>query len=257
MYHKGKYLTKITSEIEELYSSKVITSKCPTTISNIKEKKYVYIPSYGKNKNRKKQLITKLIDTIEENENIEIRFSEEIDNIKHIEKKVYTQKGEELNYEKLISTIPLPIFYNLVSKTPTIKLISREVFSKVIVSKKEIFYHVIYCSDPNIRFNRIAKLGKQIFIEAPIKIEFSKLNTAEKKFLQKLKLEYLIDKEISLEKNTLGRIVGLSNEDFNYMNLEFHQNKIYFIGRYARWQYKLVENSIEDIESYFKEDLYE
>ncbi len=188
-------------------------------------------------------------------------------------KEVFFKNGFSINYEDLISTIPLPELLNIINNLPSEirSLIPKLKYNSVycinfcLNRKLEHKYHWLYFPQKDIPFSRL-------FFSS----NFSKNNAPTGKGSCSAIMTYLPDSKINLERfeeetiQILLELGLLKNEteivdripiNIKYgftlptIGIENHlkkimeflsNNNIYSIGRYGEWKYSGIEHAIED-----------
>lgn len=203
------------------------------------------------------EIINKIAKRLDENR---IRCNEKVIKVDLINKNVITTKNT-YNYEYLINTMPLNSFLNVCD------VLSNDVlnYNKVLVfnigfngesiDKKvnwiyfpnnEIFYRVGF-------YNNIAGTNKMsIYVEISYKAnEIIDIDNAFVQTLKDLKKVGLIDKQKVVAYNSYiinpgyVHITRKSSEFKNKIFADYEKQNVYFIGRYARWEYSAMDDSIE------------
>ena len=229
---------------KNIYAKKITSRYCKTTLDNIVYKKKIFVPTNNKIEGRQKILLSSIYNNLK---NTNITFNRKIISISMEKQEIVDSTGLTIKYKYLISTIPLPQLINILNIKMDYNLpcIVKPFYISVINVNFEKKYHVIYCVDKKVRINRIAYLGKKIYIESPEKFSSDSLNKTEKMFIQQIINKFgLLDIELSfnLEQAIYPRFVENEVEDTNKFIRFMEANNIFLLGRYANWKFMLTEN---------------
>lgn len=232
-----------TDELSEKYSKKILGRKSGNTIKFLEKNKNAYVIR-EKDKVGRKMLLQKIL--VERNKNNKFMYETEVKSINLKTKVLTLENGDNINYDILISTIPLNYLMNL-TNNKTIDLFYKPFNIIKIYGLEDIDYKVAYCTDLDIRINRIARLGNTIFIESPDKISLEEMNIEEKKFIDM----FITQDNLKKYKNKSyqifpGRFSQLNDNDYEKIKNIFLKYNIYLLGRMATWRFKLVEDVLDD-----------
>jgi hypothetical protein len=104
-------------------------------------------------------------------------------------------------------------------------------------------YHVIYCSDPHVRVNRVACLGERLYMESPEEISLEKLNPIEEKFMEQVKKKLgLTELSFDLKNAPYPRFVENDLNETEKLEKHLETQGIFLLGRYASWRFLLTED---------------
>ena len=232
-----------TDEFSEKYSKKILGRKSGNTIKFLEKNKNAFVIR-DNDKVGRKMLLQNIL--IERNKNNNFLYDNEVKSINLKDKVITLENGNSINYDILISTIPLNYLMNL-TENKIIDLFYKPFNIIKIYGLEDIDYKVAYCTDANIRINRIARLGNTIFIESPNKLSLSEMNAEENKFI-----DMFISKDnLKKYKNKSyqifpGRFSQLNNNDYQKVEDFFLKYNVFLLERMATWRFKLVEDVLED-----------
>ena len=188
-----------------------------------------------------------------------IHLNEEVIGVDVEKKLVFTEK-ETYHYEYLINTSPLNIFLKMIEK-PTNILTYNQVlvlnfgFDRESIDKtiswvyypgNEIFYRVGF-------YNNIAGTKYlSIYVEISYKMnEKINIELALKRSLEDLKKVGVINEHKVIAQNSYivnPGYVHITNEGKKFTNMfisSMRKKNVYMIGRYAKWEYSAMDDSLE------------
>ena len=244
IYDQMRIYTSGSKELSLKYSMKTIGVNSGNTIRFLEKRKKAYVINDCDNIGRKMLLF----ETLHAREkNIHYVYECTISQIDVINKVLTDSNGNEHKYDILISSIPLNAFIKSANLT---KLVTEDLISypffirryKVLADNK---YRVLYCTDSNIRFTRIAKLNDTIFVESRNKLGAEELNADEMRFLNEFNLLDIYSDAI-IYQIIPGRFKQIQDDTYSHIIENLRTNSIFLLGRMATWRFKLVEDIVED-----------
>lgn len=190
----------------------------------------------------------------------------------NIEKKFATVKEKNqvyiIHYNKLINTIPFHQFLHCLDDGRYNKLMNKLSFNKVLVlnigfDKNTLSYrnyHWIYFPEKEINFYRVGFYSNILNtdkLSIYVEIGFDKNNDINikneyEKTLENLKKigiisdHRIIDYEAILMNPAYIHINSKHNLEINEVISQLRKKEIYTIGRYGRWKYCSIEDSMQD-----------
>ena len=237
LYERGN------DKFSEKYSQKILGKASGNTIKFLEKNKSAYVIK-DKNKTGRKMLLQKVLQ--ERNKNHNFLYNTEVKSINLQNKCIVLNNGKCIGYDFLISTIPLNYLMNL-TKNKMIDLYYKPFNIIKIYGLNDIDYKVAYCTDFNIRINRIARLGDTIFIESPNKLSLNKINQDEKNFINMfIKIDDIKKYKNKNYRIFPGRFLQLDDNNYEKVKGFFLKYNVFLLGRMATWRFKLVENVLED-----------
>jgi len=202
-----------------------------------------------------------------------VNTSCEVENINIDDKKIKFKNQDEAQYDKIVSSIPLPELINIVTPLPSkiqeaikkLKFTSIYVLNLGIKRKDISFAHWIYFPSEKFPFYRIgfpyrfsSKLAPSNCSSIYAEVAYSEYNPIDKKDIQSKIIEKLIHLGIIYSRDDIATIYPIDIKygyiiyDKNYKKnkdiiIQFlEENNIYSAGRYGSWEYKSMEDSILD-----------
>lgn len=245
IYDHNIIYTMGSDELCIKYSKKIVDSISGNTIRFLEKEKKAYVLSQNDMQGRKELLYQYLKANNSEKKNIRYIFNCRI--LEVAEQFVIDDMGNQYNFDYLISTISLQSFVNI-SKLPfnlQSDLVNYPFYIRRFKLKSDKEYRVLYCTDENIRFSRIAKLDNTVFLESRVPIDYSELTTSEQGFLS---LFNLLDYYQNAPVYPIypGRFIQLSDEKYDMVTEYLCRKNIFLLGRMATWRFKLVEHIVKD-----------
>lgn len=242
IWDNGKRFYYPTLEHQKNYSQKITRTNCRTTLSMLKPHKTIYIPEYGNYLGRQKVILEFINSKLDVNSCLYNTFLKKID----LEQKIAYSENYQIHYQYLVSTIPLSFFQNIILPRiiQPLPCLSYPFYMSVNSVPAQDIYHVIYCTDPQVRFNRAALLNDTLYIESNQSIDLSILNLKEAQFIREVThLSNIGESNLSsFSKSPYVRFVNNDVNATNNLKQRLQQFQVYLLGRYATWQYILVEN---------------
>lgn len=252
IWYEDQEIDYCNKHISNLYSEKILSRVCNTTLLNYKHLKKIYIPK--KNIAGQSYIISELKNRIVD-KNVKCYYGMSITEIDQNQNIAFTNTGEIIKYKKCISTVPLNILCKIIKKDiPKNIICLSEPFAMKTIDNTMYEYKVTYCADKHNRFYRIAKLYNKIYIESRQLLNYDALNHSEIKFLEHNGISEYQYKNLAINRIvTPGRIFG--NEEDNVKKYEqcFSDRNIYLLGRFSKWRYQLTEDTFREAEEIIKE----
>lgn len=244
IYNNGNVIYEGNIDLAEKYAIKVLGHRSGNTIRFLeKRKKAFVIMDHNGNPGRKMAFYYELR---KKNSDQAYLFNTEAVRVDGLRKKVYTSNGDEIEYDFLISTIPLKSLNRITKQCQ--KEDSLFTACPFIINRFQVEadgrYQVLYCTDAGVRFSRIAKLNDRIFLESRENVDFDLLTQEERRFVN------LIFHPVSgPEKSYInypGRFRQLEDDIWEQIQAMYREQDIFLLGRMATWRFKLVEDIYED-----------
>lgn len=239
----GRFHIRPDATMSSAYAQKIVGQQCPTTIDFIRGTRTIFVPPQSEEVGRRHTFIAKLMarrDAI-------MHFGATVETIDLSAKLLRLSNGQRVGYGALVSTISLP--YVLSAITPRIPfsldLKGRPFFMVLCWQQLPARYRATYCPDPMVTFNRVATLGKRIFIEAPCKFSLDSLSLEDRELLRELSLR-VTQQIVESKWIRPGRMVGLEASKLERLKAFFSLYDTYLLGRYATWTFKLTEDVWDD-----------
>ena len=225
-----------------MYAKKITGRHCKTTLDSITHKKTIFIPTNHKVDGRQKVILSSSYDSLK---TTSIYFSRQVISIDINKKEVHDNHGNTVKYKYLISTIPLPQLLSMLNITSEFELpcYKKDFYINIIETDLANKYHVIYCSDPKVRINRIAYLRNKLYIESPIKIQLNTLNSTERAFIEHSKKTFRVaDLPLQFKNASYPRFVENDADETNRFTEFLKIHDVFLLGRYASWRFLLTED---------------
>ncbi len=177
------------------------------------------------------------------------------------EKKVELNDGTIINYNKLISTIPLPDLLELLKIKNNLKYSSILNLNILLNEKKIEKIHWLYFPEKKYKFYRIGFYHNIAEYFCPDKnyssmyVEASLPKKEENKFIKKI-IDQLLELQFISSKRNIIKIIPQKIKyafvlfDFytikkiKKIRSELAKNEIYLSGRYGNWEYSSMEENI-------------
>lgn len=243
IYDGKKMYSSGNLELSEKYSKKILGRKCENTIKFLEKNKTAYVISI-EGKVGRKMLLNQLL--MKKNKRCSYIFNQSIKSVNLNEKSVTLSNGVKINYDYLVSTIPLNFFMNI-TNMKLCSLFYKPFYIYIIDGLTTIEYKVIYCVDSDIKMNRIARLGNSIYVESPVDFDINDLTHKEQRFLNNF-INYSDIQKYNIKKMLIfpGRFKQLNDNDYNNIINFFRKNDVFLLGRMANWRFKLIEDIFDD-----------
>ncbi len=244
IYEKENILFKGTDSLSERYAIKVLGCHSNNTIKYIEKEKTAYVIKDSKGNLGRKMVFYSELQKM--NSNNMCLFNTEVVRVDVSSKKIYTLHGDEIEYDFLISTIPLKNLNSITGQCHWTNslLNSYPFFIDRFQVDADNKYKVLYCTDDKIRFSRMAKLNATIFLESREKVDFDYLTLEERKFINLIFDTAYANKQSYI--SYPGRFKQIDNDVFWQVKERYRKSNIFLLGRMATWRYKLVEDIYED-----------
>ena len=248
IYDNNKIYYEGSDLLSRKYSEKILGVQSKNTITNLQKSKQAYIVKKdNKTKGRKMALYSLLYSN---NDKYHYIYNFEVIKIDTVNKILFSSNNEQINYDFLISTIPLN---NLMSVTGLnmVDLITVPFYIHRVQIEEDNIYKVLYCTDEAIRFSRMAKLNDVIYLETRNELTLEKLNDIENEFCS-IFFDKNCIKSYKCYLNYPGRFSQLDDKVYYKIVDEFLTRNIFLLGRMANWRFKLVENIFEDCKEIYQ-----
>lgn len=251
IYDGGKIYYSGNNEFSQKYSLKVIGEETDNTIKFIEHEKKAYVFKDEQGREGRKMSLYNTI--FMENQDCKFIYDSEVFHIELNNKIIhYRTKGHkhQLSYDFCISTIPLPEL-NYISNCFSNYMHQFKSHPIHVVRchlKDDKTYKVIYCTDDDIRFSRIAKLNDCIYFESSEIIGLDSLNSKEEQLISSNFGDIPL---ANWEGYTIypGRFKQLDDKISDGIIDLYKKNNIFLLGRMANWKFKLVEDLFDDSEA--------
>lgn len=244
IYDKGEIIDQVRDDLVDKYAMKTLGHCNNNTIRFIeKEKKAYVVKDENGNLGRKMMLYSELKKRNTKNQYL---YDSEVVRIDNETQTVYTVNNDKIKYDFLISTIPLIDLNKITGQCHWIDncLNTYPFYINRFLMKGDGRYQVLYCTDDNVRFSRIAKLNETIFLESREKIDFSNITLEEFQFISQV-----FNLNCAPQKSYIsypGRFQQISDDFYIKIRKEYGKSNIFLLGRMATWRFKLVEDIYED-----------
>lgn len=250
IYDSGKIYHCGNDELAKKYSLKVIGEETGNTIQFIEHKKKAYVFTDEQGYEGRKMSLYNTI--FMENQDCKYVYDSQVFHISLNDKKIYykqKQQNHQIDYDFCISTIPLPEL-NHVTNSFSIYMSQFKSHPIHVVRchlKNDKKYKVIYCTDEDIRFSRIAKLNDYIYFEASKSFCLDSLNGKEEKLIRS---NFGDASFANCEAYTIypGRFKQIDDKISDEITFTYKNHNIFLLGRMANWKFKLVEDLFDDSE---------
>jgi len=163
--------------------------------------------------------------------------------------KVITDGEQDIEYEKIISTIPISDLYNFCQLESPYEFKQKAIYINNYIATNVVpnWLIVLYMSDPKFLPYRITSFNNIISMESLINLTYE--DEIVIKYLIGDLFEYNLKAKTSYKWET-GRIFGLQKQEREQMIDNFAKMDIYLLGRYAQWDGKLlIHSTIEQAKS--------
>ena len=244
IYDNGNVIYEGDVELAKKYAVKVLGQYSGNTIQFLEKRKKAYVVKNLNGNTGRKMVFYHELRNI--NSNQTYLYDTEVVRVDVLKKKVYTSNGDEFDYEFLISTIPLKDLNQMTSQYPAEDSCFKTcpfTINRFRVEPDDK-YQVLYCTDNEVRFSRMAKLNDCIFLESRENIDFNLLTQEERRFVN------LIFQPVgSPEKSYInypGRFKQLEDNIGKQIQNMYKEQNIFLLGRMATWRFKLVEDIYDD-----------
>lgn len=224
---------KNQSHIPEMvdYSLKVMNLRHPSSIMDPGSRNWkTYIPA----SNNMNDLVVSYKEYIGAEK---FKFNEKLRDVGRINKIAIFESGLTVEYENLISTAPLNLFYFICAMDTEKEFKHQTVYITNYKTDRIVpnWLICLYIADNKFPVYRITVLNNIISMES-----LTKLTVAEEHII-KYHLERYFDYELDSREAyawETGRIWGLSKSEKEEIVEEFKQHNIYLLGRYGTWNGK-------------------
>ena len=164
------------------------------------------------------------------------------------------EDGQTINYERCISTIPLPSTLELLGIKSTIEFKTEPLHMVEATVPEELYedlYQILYLPQCDFGFTRVSILGKRIVAEKGRKeLQPNTISSLEGlvEILNRL-LPNLIDQEIKMKETTnwYGRYIPIKESDRLAILQDLKEKGIDCLGRYAQWTYVRTEHTAKRV----------
>lgn len=244
IYDKGEIIDQVRDDLVNKYAIKTLGFCNNNTIRFIeKEKKAYVVKNENGNLGRKMMLYSELKKRNKKNQYL---YDSEVVEINTENQTLYTIHGDKIKYDILISTIPLIDLNRITDQCHWIDncLNTYPFFINRFLVRGDGKYKVIYCTDDNIRFSRIAKLNETIFLESREEVDLRRITMEECHFI-----DHVFELDCEPQKSYVsypGRFQQIDNECYIKIKEEYKKRKIFLLGRMATWRFKLAEDIYDD-----------
>ncbi len=244
IYDKGDIIYQGNDKLAEKYAMKVLGVYSNNTIRFIEKEKRAYVIKNSDGNIGRKMFFYSELQKLNSDNNY--LFGTEVVGVNVSSQMLYLSNGDKIEYDFLISTIPLRNLNNIAKQWHRVDsaLNLYPFFINRFQVDSDNKYRVLYCTDDKIRFSRMAKLNDSIFLETRDKFDLEYMTLEEQKFLNLFFDPACVPKKSYF--SYPGRFKQIDDDVFMQIKEKYRKVNIFLLGRMATWRFKLVEDIYED-----------